>query len=62
MDEPPLPLVTTSMERLNELIEKAEPLLQAGLQPADLLAKASEPFLAPQPVITESDPVVTTKS
>jgi predicted PurR-regulated permease PerM len=62
MDEPPLPLVTTSMERLNELIEKAEPLLQAGLQPADPLAKASEPFLAPQPVITESDPVVTTKS
>ncbi len=31
MDEPPLPLVTSSMERLTHLIEKAEPILQAGL-------------------------------
>jgi hypothetical protein len=62
MDEPALPLVTSSMERLSELIGKAEPILQAGLQPADPLAEASEPFLAPQPVMTESDPVVTTKS
>ena len=30
MDEPPLPLVTSSMERLTHLIEKAEPILQAG--------------------------------
>ena len=62
MDEPALPLVNSSMERLSELIGKAEPILQAGLQPADPLAEASEPFLAPQPVMTESDPVVTTKS
>jgi putative permease len=62
MDEPALPLVTSSMERLSELIGKAEPILRAGLQPADPLAEASEPFLAPQPVMTESDPVVTTKS
>ena len=34
MDEPPLPLVTSSMERLTRLIEKAEPILQAAL-PAD---------------------------
>ena len=34
MDEPPPPLVTSSMERLNHLIEKAEPILQAAL-PAD---------------------------
>ena len=27
MDEPPIPLVTSSMERLSELIEKAEPIL-----------------------------------
>jgi hypothetical protein len=32
MDEPPQPLVTSSMERLTHLIEKAEPLLQAALQ------------------------------
>ena len=31
MDEPPLALVTSSMERLTGLIEKAEPILQAGL-------------------------------
>lgn len=31
MDEPRLPLVTSSMERLAHLIEKAEPVLQAGL-------------------------------
>jgi predicted PurR-regulated permease PerM len=62
MDEPALPLVTSSMERLSGLIEKAEPILQAGLQPADPLTEASEPFLAPQPVITEAEPVVTTKS
>ena len=30
LDEPPLPLVTSSMERLSGLIEKAEPLLQAA--------------------------------
>ena len=34
MDEPPLPLVTSSMERLTQLLAKAEPILQAAL-PAD---------------------------
>ena len=34
MDEPPLPLVTSSMERLTRLMVKAEPILQAAL-PAD---------------------------
>jgi putative permease len=48
MDEPPLALVTSSMERLNHLIEKAEPILQAGL-PAALSAGSSEPFQSPQP-------------
>jgi predicted PurR-regulated permease PerM len=32
MDEPPLALVTSSMERLTILIEKAEPVLQEGLR------------------------------
>ncbi|MHB8089643.1 MAG: hypothetical protein ACYDH2_15480, partial [Anaerolineaceae bacterium] len=31
MDEPPPPLVTSSMERLAELIVKAEPILEAVL-------------------------------
>jgi hypothetical protein len=46
MDEPPLALVTSSMERLTQLIEKAEPILQAGLP-----AESSELQLpiAPQP-------------
>jgi predicted PurR-regulated permease PerM len=41
MDEPPPPLVTSSMERLTRLIAKAEPFLQAAL-PAD----SSDPFNA----------------
>jgi putative permease len=31
MDGPPLPLVTSSMEQLTQLIDKAEPILQAAL-------------------------------
>ena len=31
MDEPPPPLVISSMERLADLLEKAEPILQAAL-------------------------------
>lgn len=46
MDEPPLALVNSSMERLTRLIEKAEPILQAGLpaEPSELLLP-----IAPQP-------------
>ena len=32
MEEAPLPLITSSMERLSELIEKAEPVLEEALQ------------------------------
>jgi hypothetical protein len=56
MDEPPLPLVTSSMERLTHLIEKAEPILQAALP-----AKPSEPFHSPQPITAEGGPPVSTK-
>jgi predicted PurR-regulated permease PerM len=42
MDGLPLALVTSSMERLTLLIEKAEPILQAGLPP-----EPSEPFHSP---------------
>jgi hypothetical protein len=39
MDEPPPPLVTSSMERLSRLIVKAEPILQVTLpaEPSELL-------------------------
>jgi hypothetical protein len=56
MDEPPLPLVISSMERLACLIEQAEPLLQTGLPTPNPLAEASEPYLAPEPVIIETRP------
>ena len=56
MDEPPLPLVTSSMERLTHLIEKAEPILQAGLP-----AEPSEPFRSPQPVSVEGGSPVSSK-
>ncbi len=61
MDEPALPLVTSSMEKLTELINKAEPILQTGLPPAKPLAEASEPFLAPTPVIAEAAPASAAK-
>jgi putative permease len=56
MDEPPLALVMSSMERLTQLIEKAEPILQTGLlSPATLAAEHSEPLLpvVPKPVQEE---------
>ena len=56
MDEPPLPLVTSSMERLTHLIEKAEPILQAG-QPAE----PSEPFPTPMPFTAKAEPPETIK-
>jgi putative permease len=56
MDEPPLPLVTSSMERLTHLIEKAEPILEAGLP-----VESSETFPSPQPITAEGEPPVSTK-
>jgi putative permease len=44
MDEPPPPLVTSSMERLTDLIARAEPILQATLP-----AGSSDSFDAPAP-------------
>ena len=46
MDEPPVPLVISSMERLTRLMAKAEPILQAALpaEPSELLLHgASQP-------------------
>jgi len=56
MDEPRLPLVTSSMERLTDLLEKAEPILQAGLP-----AEPAAPFLSPKPATVESEPSVSKK-
>jgi predicted PurR-regulated permease PerM len=56
MDEPPMAMVTSSMERLTQLIEKAEPILQTALA-ADLPV----PFQSPQPVTAEGGPPGSTK-
>jgi len=66
MDGPPLRLVTSSMERLTRLIEKAEPVLQAGLpaaglSAADLPVEPSEPSHSPQPVTAEGRSPVSIK-
>lgn len=54
MDEPPMALVTSSMERLTNLIEKAEPILQIvpRVEPAD-------PFHPPPPVAVDASSVST---
>lgn len=51
MDEAPPPLVTSAMERLAQLMAKAEPFLQAALPATDLPAEPSEllPHVTPQP-------------
>lgn len=54
MDEPPPPVVTNSMERLAQLIEKAEPILKAAL-----LADPAEPLASPAPVVHGGPPVAT---
>jgi putative permease len=48
MDEPPLALVTSIMERLTNLIEKAEPILQAALpaESSELLQITPDPVIA----------------
>jgi len=56
MDEPPPPLVASSMERLTHLIEKAEPVLQAALP-----AERSESLHSPQPSTVEGGPPVSTE-
>jgi predicted PurR-regulated permease PerM len=56
MDEPPPPLLTSSMESLNNLIEKAEPLLQAGLPTETTASLDSLQALSP-----DAGPPTTTK-
>ena len=61
MDGPPLALITSSMERLTHLIEKAEPILQTGLPPATLPADQSVLSNQTQPVTVEGMPPESTK-
>lgn len=56
MDEAPLPLLTSSMESLTRLIEKAEPVLQAGL-----VAEPSGPFASLQAASPNAEPPTPTK-
>jgi len=56
MNEPPPALVTSSLGRLDQLIQKAEPLLQTAL-PAD----PSMALQSPQPVTVEGEPHPSTK-
>lgn len=49
MEEQPPPLVISSMERLTELIEKAEPIVQTVIP-----VESSEPFHPSQPVTNET--------
>lgn len=51
MEEPPPPLVTSSLERLTRLIEKAEPILQAELLAPSLAAEPSSPLQSTRPVV-----------
>jgi predicted PurR-regulated permease PerM len=53
MDEPPLPLVTSSMARLSQLIEQAEPILQASQLATALPAEPPDPILSPQPTMAD---------
>jgi predicted PurR-regulated permease PerM len=57
MDELPPPLVLSSMERLTDLLEKAEPILQAALP-----AEPSDLFHSSQPIIGEDETLGTTNS
>jgi len=56
MDELPPPLVTSSMERLTHLLEKAEPILQAALP-----AEPSDLFHSPKPFTGEDGSPISTK-
>ncbi len=56
MDEPRLPLVTSSMERLTDLLEKAEPILQASQS-----AEFSESIPTTKSFTVKADPPETIK-
>ncbi|HLO29670.1 MAG TPA: AI-2E family transporter, partial [Anaerolineales bacterium] len=55
-DEPPPPLVISSMERLTDLLQKAEPILQAALP-----AESPDLFHSPDPFTGEDESPIPTK-
>jgi predicted PurR-regulated permease PerM len=61
IDGRPPRLVTSSMERLTRLLEKAEPVLQVGLPVTGLPAEPSAPFPSSQLVTAEVSPSGSTK-
>jgi predicted PurR-regulated permease PerM len=62
MEEPPSRLVSSSMERLTRLIEKAEPLLQTSLPAKGLPGEPAEPLHSPQPYSAEGEPAGSIKA
>jgi hypothetical protein len=57
MEEPPLPLIVSSMERLASLLEKAEPILQA----TSMQAEPSDQLHPPQTLASEDGSAISTK-
>ena len=62
MEEPPSRLVSSSMERITRLVEKAEPLLQTSLPAKGLPGEPAEPFHSPQPHRAEGEPAGSIKA
>jgi hypothetical protein len=58
MDEPPVAILTSNMERLTRLIEKAEPILPSAPPDAAQPVDPSQAFQSPQPVTAENVPTV----
>lgn len=54
MDEPPPVLVTSSLARLNQLLAKAEPILQAGQPAAGLPADLPQPVQPAHPLASDA--------
>lgn len=61
MDGVPVALVTSSMERLAQLIEKAEPILQVGFVAAGFPALPSAPAQPTRPATAQDGPPAATK-
>lgn len=62
MDGPPLALLTSSMERLDQLIAKAEPLLQTSQPAAGLPADLPQSVQPPRPLGAEGGPSIATRA
>jgi hypothetical protein len=61
MDEPPVAMLTSNMERLTRLIEKAEPILPSAPPDASRPVDPSKPSQPLQPVAVEGLPPIIKK-